>query len=49
MSPLDAAKFFREKADAYLDITGFASDERNVGGCMSYSRKTKLEPNSSSG
>jgi hypothetical protein len=28
MSPLDAAKLFREKADAYLDMTGFAADER---------------------
>jgi hypothetical protein len=27
MSPLDAAKFFREKADAYLEKTGFATDE----------------------
>jgi hypothetical protein len=28
MSPLDAAKIFREKADAYLDMTKFANDER---------------------
>jgi len=28
MSPLDAAKIFREKADAYLDMTRFANDER---------------------
>jgi hypothetical protein len=28
MSPLDAAKIFREKADAYLQMTKFANDER---------------------
>ncbi len=28
MSPLDAAKLFRENADAYLAMTGFAMDER---------------------
>jgi hypothetical protein len=28
MSPTDAAKLFREKADAYLDMTAYARDER---------------------
>ena len=28
MSPLDSAKLFREKADAYLGMTGLVRDER---------------------
>jgi hypothetical protein len=29
MSPFDAAKLFREKADVYLDMTAHVSDERH--------------------
>jgi hypothetical protein len=29
MSPLDAAKLFREKVDVYLDTTAHVSDERH--------------------
>ena len=28
MSPLEAAKLFRQKADTYLDMTGYVRDER---------------------
>jgi hypothetical protein len=28
MSPLDAAKLFRQKAEMYLDMTGHVRDER---------------------
>jgi hypothetical protein len=28
MSPLDAAKLFRQKAEVYLDMTGYVRDER---------------------
>ena len=30
MSPNDAAKIFREKADAYLEMTRYARDERRL-------------------
>ena len=28
MSPLDATRLFRERADVYLDMTGYVRDER---------------------
>jgi hypothetical protein len=48
MSPLDAAKIFREKADAYLDMTRFAKDERERRLLQELFEKTKRAQNSSS-